>query len=54
MRDLVIVVILFREVVLVEKVDNVVSGELGIDFLVVIMKGKVYNICILIIRDIVI
>lgn len=46
MRDLVIVVILFREVVLVEKVDNVVSGELGIDFLVVIMKGKVYNICI--------
>lgn len=49
MRDLVIVVILFREVVLVEKVDNVVSGELGIDFLVVITKGKVYNICILII-----
>lgn len=44
MRDLVIVVILFREVVLVEKVDNVVSGELGIDFLVVITKGKVYNI----------
>lgn len=50
MRDLVIVVILFREVVLVEKVDNVVSGELGIDFLVVITKGKVYNIYILIIR----
>lgn len=53
MRDLVIVVIPLREVVLVEKVDNAASGELGTDSLVVTTKGKVHNTCILIIRDIV-
>lgn len=50
MRDLVIVVIPLREVVLVEKVDNAASGELGTDSLVVTTKGKVHNTCILIIR----
>lgn len=39
-RDLVIVVIPLREVVLVEKVDNAASGELGTDSLVVTTKGK--------------
>lgn len=48
MRDLVIVVIPLREVVLVEKVDNAASGELGTDSLVVTTKGKVHNTCILI------
>lgn len=50
MRDLVIVVIPLREVVLVEKVDNAASGELGTDSLVVTTKGKVHNTCILIMR----
>lgn len=50
MRDLVIVVIPLREVVLVEKVDNAASGELGTDSLVVTTKGKVHNTYILIIR----
>lgn len=39
-RDLVTVVIPLREVVLVEKVDNAASGELGTDSLVVTTKGK--------------
>ncbi|XP_061166989.1 TBC1 domain family member 9-like isoform X2 [Saccostrea echinata] len=39
-RDLVTVVIPLREVVLVEKVDNAASGELGTDALVVTTKGK--------------
>ncbi|XP_055998545.1 TBC1 domain family member 9-like isoform X2 [Ostrea edulis] len=39
-RDLLTVVIPLREVVLVEKVDNAASGELGTDSLVVTTKGK--------------
>ncbi|XP_078333491.1 TBC1 domain family member 9-like isoform X2 [Crassostrea virginica] len=39
-RDLVMVVIPLREVVLVEKVDNTGSGDLGADSLVVTTRGK--------------
>lgn len=46
-RDLVTVVIPLREVVLVEKVDNAASGELGTDSLVVTTKGKVHDLLII-------